>query len=197
MPIWDTTLSLNPFLIPNSQFLIKKLLQTDRIFLRAPEPTDLDFLYLFENDPELWPVSMAVSPLSKDVLRQYLDNATADIYSARQLRLMVCRQQEETVVGTIDLFDFEPLHRRAGVGIAIAKSFRGQGYGAEALQILIQYAAQVLHLHQLYCTVAQSNTKSLELFRQQGFSQVGVRKEWLQTTCGWEDVVEFQRLLRE
>ncbi|MFC6998306.1 GNAT family N-acetyltransferase [Rufibacter roseus] len=173
------------------------MLQTDRIFLRAPEPTDLDFLYLFENEPELWPVSMAVAPLSKDVLRQYLDNATADIYSARQLRLMVCLQKQETVVGTIDLFDFEPLHRRAGMGIAVAKPYRGQGIAAEALQLLVEYARQVLHLHQLYCSVAQSNAKSLGLFRQQGFTQIGIRKEWLQAASGWEDVVEFQKLLQQ
>jgi len=171
------------------------LLRTDRIFLRAPEPTDLDFLYLFENDPALWPVSMSVAPLSKDVLRQYLENAVSDIYSARQLRLMVCLRPDETVIGTIDLFDFDPLHLRAGVGIAIAPPFRGQGYAFQALQLLVSYARQVLHLHQVYCSVALGNEKSLRLFQGHGFVQVGIRKDWLRVAAGWEDVVELQKIL--
>ncbi|MGV3540632.1 MAG: GNAT family N-acetyltransferase [Rufibacter sp.] len=171
------------------------LLQTDRIFLRAPEPTDLEFLYLFENDTAMWPVSLSLAPFSKDVLRQYLENATLDIYAARQLRLMVCLQETQQVMGTVDLFDFEPLHRRAGVGIAVAEEFRGQGYGKEVLQVLETYAAQVLQLHQLHCSVAADKAASLTLFRQLHYAQVGVRQEWLKTPTGWQDVVEFQKIL--
>ncbi|MFB9865209.1 GNAT family N-acetyltransferase [Rufibacter immobilis] len=172
------------------------MLQTSRIALRAPEPSDLDFLFDFENDTTLWPVSLSLTPFSREVLRQYLENATADIYAARQLRLMVClRETDNTVIGTVDLFDFEPLHQRAGVGIALAAAQRGKGYGLEVLQLLEAYAAQVLQLHQLYCSVGQENTASLKLFRQAGFQEIGVRQEWLRTPGGWQNVVEFQKLL--
>ncbi|GAB2529785.1 GNAT family N-acetyltransferase [Rufibacter soli] len=171
------------------------MLHTDRIYLRAPEPTDLDFLYLFENDTVLWPVSLSVAPFSRDALRQYLENASLDIYAARQLRLMVCLQEEATVIGTIDLFDFEPLHQRAGIGIALTPNYQGKGYGQEVLQLLETYCAQVLQMHQLYCSVTQSNSSSLRLFRGAGYQEIGIRKEWLKTPGGWQDVVEFQKLL--
>ncbi|AKQ44585.1 acetyltransferase [Rufibacter radiotolerans] len=171
------------------------MLQTDRIYLRAPEPSDLDFLYLFENDTALWPVSLSVTPFSREALRQYLENATLDIYAARQLRLMICLQEEDTVMGSIDLFDFEPLHQRAGIGIALTPKYQGKGYGQEALKLLETYCTQVLQLHQLYCTVTQSNAGSLHLFRQAGYQEIGIRKEWLKTPSGWQDVVEFQKLL--
>jgi diamine N-acetyltransferase len=171
------------------------MLQTSRIFLRAPEPSDLDFLYLFENDTALWPMSLSVVPFSREVLRQYLENALADIYAARQLRLMVCRQENQAVLGTVDLFDFEPLHQRAGIGIALSPAHQGQGYGAETLALLDHYTTNVLQLHQVYCSVSQENTASLKLFRQAGFEEVGLRKEWLRTPQGWQHVVEFQKLL--
>ncbi|KAA3436270.1 GNAT family N-acetyltransferase [Rufibacter hautae] len=171
------------------------MLQTDRIFLRAPEPSDLAFLYQLENDPALWAVSMSVAPFSQEALRQYLESASLDIYAARQLRLMVCLQEGQKAIGTVDLFDFEPLHQRAGVGIALASDQRGQGYGKETLQLLEEYAAQVLQLHQLYASVAQENTTSLKLFRQVGFQEVGVRKDWLRTPQGWQAVVELQKVL--
>ena len=172
------------------------LLQTDRIFLRAPEPSDLDFLYLFENDTRLWPVSLSVAPFSRDMLRQYLDNALSDIYATRQMRFMVCLKDTETVIGTIDLFDFEPLHQRAGVGIALVTEHRGNGYGQEALELVVAYAQGALHLHQLYCSVAVSNLGSRRMFEQAGFNHVGIRRDWLKTNQGWQDVAEYQRLLK-
>ncbi|MBC3541965.1 GNAT family N-acetyltransferase [Rufibacter sediminis] len=171
------------------------MLHSDRLFLRAPESSDLSFLYQLENDTTLWPVSLSVAPFSRDSLRLYLENASLDIYAARQLRLMICLQQETTVIGTVDLFDFEPLHQRAGVGIALAPDQRGRRYGAETLTLLVDYATQVLQLHQLYCSVAQENTASLKLFRQAGFQDVGVRKDWLRTPQGWQHVVELQKFL--
>ena len=170
------------------------MLHTDRIFLRAPEPSDLSFLYQLENDTSLWPVSLSVAPYSQEALRTYLENAGLDIYAARQLRLMICLQNESTLIGTIDLFDFEPLHLRAGVGIALASDQRGQGYGRETLRLLEHYATHILQLHQLYCSVSNTNTSSLKLFRQAGLQEIGVRKAWLKTPQGWQDVVEFQKI---
>ncbi|GAA4305534.1 GNAT family N-acetyltransferase [Nibribacter koreensis] len=172
------------------------LLQNDRIFLRAPEPSDLDFLYLFENDTRLWPVSLSVAPFSRDMLRQYLDNALSDIYATRQLRFMVCLKETETVIGTIDLFDFEPLHQRAGVGIALVADHRGNGFGKEALDLLVAYGRSVLQLHQLYCSVTVSNLGSRRMFEQAGFTQIGVKRDWLKTSKGWQDVAEYQMVLK-
>ncbi|QHL88764.1 GNAT family N-acetyltransferase [Nibribacter ruber] len=172
------------------------LLQTDRIYLRAPEPSDLDFLYLFENDTALWPVSLSVAPFSKDMLRQYLDNALSDIYATRQLRFMVCLQESGKVIGTIDLFDFEPLHQRAGLGIALVAEHRGRGYGQEALELLVDYARQTLQLHQLYCSVAVSNMGSRRMFELAGFTQIGIKRDWLKKNNGWEDVAEYQKVLK-
>ncbi|ALI99533.1 GNAT family N-acetyltransferase [Rufibacter tibetensis] len=171
------------------------MLHTNRIFLRAPEPSDLDFLYRLENDTELWSVSLSVAPFSREALRAYLESASMDIFAARQLRLMVCLQADRSAIGTVDLFDFEPMHQRAGVGIALAAEHRGHGYGKETLELLINYATQVLQLHQLYCSVAQENSASLQLFKGAGFQEVGLRKEWLRTPQGWQDVVELQKLL--
>ncbi|MBC8082504.1 MAG: GNAT family N-acetyltransferase, partial [Hymenobacter sp.] len=93
------------------------MLRDELIFLRALEAEDLDFLYALENEASLWAVSDAVVPVSRYTLRQYLDNAAADWHEVRQLRLVVCALADGRAVGTVDLFDFEPRHQRAGVGI--------------------------------------------------------------------------------
>ncbi len=172
-------------------------LSSDNTYLRALEPADLDFLYTLENDFTVWQVSNTVAPFSKFVLEQYLENAALDIYAIRQLRLVMCNYSHDAI-GTIDLYDFDPLHRRTGIGIVVAAPYRGKGHAAEALQLLLQYCRHTLQLHQVYCSVTATNTSSLQLFAKAGFTEAGLRKEWLRKPDGnWDDVVELQHLLHE
>lgn len=168
-------------------------LSAENTYLRALEPTDLEFLYALENDQSVWHVGNTLMPFSKAVLKTYLDNSTLDIHTVKQLRLVICNQRHEAV-GTIDLFDFDPLHRRAGVGVVVLPAHRGNKHAAEALQLLLEYSQQTLQLHQVYCTVTATNLASLNLFQKAGFDKIGIRRDWLSTPYGWQDVVEFQRV---
>ncbi|MBC5992961.1 GNAT family N-acetyltransferase [Pontibacter cellulosilyticus] len=168
-------------------------LKTDNTSLRALEPTDLEFLYILENDVSVWHVGNTLVPYSKFVLEQYLENAALDIYTVKQLRLVICNTDSEAV-GAVDLYDFDPMHRRAGVGIAIAAGHRRNGHAAHALQLLLEYSKNTLQLHQLYCSVTATNLESINLFSKAGFQSIGIRKDWLRTPDGWEDVVEFQKV---
>lgn len=153
-------------------------LKGTHIFLRALEPEDLDFLYRVENNVEVWEMSSTQTPYSRFLIKQYLENAHLDIYEAKQLRLVIC-SNEEKVLGLIDLFDFDPIHQRAGIGILISEEEdRGKGYGAEALKIVVTYAFTILNLHQLYANISEGNIGSMKLFEKEGFVQVGVKKEW-------------------
>ena len=78
------------------------------IVLRALEPSDLDFLYALENDEAVWEISNTTTPYSRHVLKQYLDNSQQDIYSAKQLRMVITLASDESAIGFVDLFDFEP-----------------------------------------------------------------------------------------
>lgn len=164
------------------------ILENLSISLRALEPEDLEILYLWENDPSVWHLSGTLIPFSKYLLRQYLENSAKDIFETRQLRLIIQLNGEKRPVGAIDLFEFDPFHRRAGIGILIADpSDRGRGYAKEALETLILYAFDVMKLHQLWCNIACGNSQSLKLFTAAGFRVVGEKKEWLFTGEGYED----------
>ncbi|MGY3089225.1 diamine N-acetyltransferase [Hymenobacter sp. UYAg731] len=163
--------------------------------LRALEPDDLEFLYALENDPDIWGVSDTFAPVSRHALREYLDHARADFYVVRQLRLVITTEIGSPAVGVVDLFDYDPLHQRAGVGITILARERQHGYARQALELLKKHARNVLRLHQVYATVGIDNLPSLKLFEAAGFRQVGTRQAWLRTATGWHDAVEWQCLL--
>jgi len=183
--------------LAHDSLLIHGIMIGKRILLRAPEPGDLEVLYAWENDPSVWQISNTLTPFSRYTLEQYILSSQLDIHSSRQLRLMIdliTPAGAGRPVGTIDLFDYDPLHRRAGIGILINKADRGYGYASEALELLIDYAFNTLQLHQLYCNISADNEKSLKLFQEHRFKIAGLKKEWLSVKNKWKDEYLLQRI---
>ena len=148
---------------------------------------------------EIWKVSNTITPFSKYILAKYIENSNLDIWETKQLRLVIEAKTQSSLmyvpVGLIDLFDFDPFHLRAGVGILIAnKEERNKGYASEALKLLTRYSFETLQLHQLYCNIESTNTISIQLFKSAGFLPVGTKREWLKTLSGYSDELMLQLL---
>lgn len=170
-------------------------LKYGKITLRPLEPEDIDTLYEWENNLEIWEVSNTKAPFSRHILAQYLIEAARDIYETKQLRLVI-QDEHFNPVGAVDLFDFEPYHLRAGVGILIhKKTDQNQGYATDALTALSNYSLEILGLKQLYANIAADNLSSIRLFEKCGFEQTGIKQNWLKTLTGWKDELFFQKTL--
>lgn len=166
----------------------------EKIYLRALEPEDLDFIYKIENDESIWEISATQTPYSRFLIKQYLENAHQDIYEAKQLRLVIVNHHKEAI-GLIDLFEFDPKNRRVGVGLLIAKSEnRHKGYGQEALQLVCAYAFKHLHVHQVYTNIGEDNQASLKLFESLNFEQVGVKRDWTYVNGEFKNELLYQKL---
>jgi len=164
------------------------------IYLRALEQEDLSFLYNVENSTAIWEISGTTTPYSKDVLQLYLDNAYRDIYDVKQLRLVICNNHNKAI-GLIDLFDFDPQHKRAGVGIVILEEIaRELGYGSEALEVLCNYAFNILDLKQLYANILESNTIGVHVFKKLGFKIIGVKEDWIFHAGQFKNEVLLQKV---
>ena len=171
-------------------------MNTPQVLLRAMEPDDIDLLYRWENDMSIWNVSNTLAPFSRHILQKYIETSHLDIYQTKQLRLMIDyyeNNNEKRTVGMIDLFDFDPYHNRAGVGILIGDDGdRGKGIAGMALENLIYYSFSTLKLHQLFCNIGISNKISIKLFEKHGFQCCGQKKHWLKVSSGYEDEYIFQ-----
>ena len=171
---------------------MNRLLENDHIRLRAIEPEDIDVLYMWENDTELWELGSSIAPFSRYIIKEYLINSKQDIYQNKQLRLMIELKESRTAIGTIDLYDFDAFHSRAGVGILIDKSYRNQGFGLQSLELLENYGFEFLKLKQLYAFIPEKNQNSVKLFQKAGYTQSGRLKEWLSGKDSFEDVLVLQ-----
>lgn len=170
-------------------------LEYGKIRFRALEPEDIDTLFEWENDTEIWEISNTCEPFSKYILAKYIKDSHRDIYESKQVRFII-----ETIsgvpVGAIDLFDFDAFHFRAGIGILIHdEKDRKLGYASDALELLCSYASHYLRLHQLYANIAEDNLASIHLFKKAGFELIGTKKDWRRTLNGWKNELMFQKLL--
>jgi diamine N-acetyltransferase len=162
-------------------------LENNILKLRALEPEDLDILYRWENDSNLWRYGSTLAPYSRFSLKEYISESRWDIFQSRQLRLMITLKSGNISVGTIDLYDFDPMNLRAGIGILIDGDYRRQGLALQALVLLKDYAFRFLTMKQLYAFVPEKNEASILLFKRGGFEQSGYLHAWIKND---DDVFE-------
>ncbi len=171
------------------------MLSNHQITLRALEPEDLDLLYHWENNSEVWEVSNTHTPMSKFILANYIKSSDADIWEKKELRLMI-EDIQHKAVGTIEVFDFDPYHQRAGLGIIIfEKADRRNGIASSAIQLIKEYLKNEIGVYQVYANIASNNQASIKLFEQLNFQKIGLKKHWIRRRTNWMDEIMYQCFL--
>jgi diamine N-acetyltransferase len=134
----------------------------------------------------MWADSDTHNPLSRHDLHQYIENTTGDIYRDGQVRLIIEDSQLSTlnsqlstkIVGCIDLFDFDARNRKAAIGMYIAPDARGRGVGKQAVQLLLDYAFNFLHLRMVYAIISVNNVACSRLYEQMDFLPSSPLRAW-------------------
>ncbi len=170
------------------------VLSNEKLTLRALEPVDLDALYLWENDSNMWNVGNTLAPYSRAQLWDYIQNYDGDIFTSRQLRLMVVLRDSGESIGTFDMFDFDPFHRRCHIGLFIDPKYQGKGYGKATMNLAIDYAHRFIGLHQMVAVIPAKNQVTLNLFRSLGFSDTGILNDWIRVGNDYIDAVMLQKI---
>ena len=149
----------------------------DKISLRALEPSDIEVLLKVENDDRYWKYANRTEPYSRNLLQKYIEQQKQDIFEVRQKRFAISLETID-ILGFIDIFDFEPIHRRAGIGIFILEKYRGIGIGKKSVTLIGEYAKKNLNLNCIYANIAKENISSINLFESCGFIKIGLKREW-------------------
>lgn len=163
------------------------------ILLRIPESGDLDLIYRWENNSDVWHLSDTHAPFSKHSIKSHIEDSARSIYETGQARFIICIAENRHPIGTIDLFDFDHFHKRVGVGILIAETeYRRKGYARMAIEAIKSYCFDYLKIHQIYCNILSDNVASISLFTDSGFKAIGTKKDWIKTDNGFKDEIIFQ-----
>jgi diamine N-acetyltransferase len=168
------------------------------IYLRAIEPEDLELLYTIENAPELWNITNNDGPYSRFALKQYIASQPTSIFENGLLRLIACKTETEQAIGIVDLIDYNALHQRAEISIALLKEEQQKGYGKLIIQEIEQWAQKKFNIRTLYAyTLTNQNAAGKRLFLSMSYQECGTLKSWHFDGKDFTDITIFQKILQK
>ena len=148
-------------------------------------------------DTERKSESEAAMPKASRRLSSAVGEAGADTERKSESEAANLKPQTSKSVGFIDLTEFSPRHLRAEVGICLLPEYQSQRIGTEALRLVEEYAAQMLHIHQLYAYINPSNIISQRLFSSAGYQLAGILHDWVKTPDGYESIEIRQKKIEK
>lgn len=131
------------------------LFSSEQVRLRALEPEDLDFLYLWENDAELRESGNTLVPIGRNRLKEYIEKSSEGLMELGMMRLVICLSDDDKPIGAIDLYEYDAFHRRVAVGLFVIPEYRRLGIAVESLRKISHYVLDYLRLHQIIAYVKQ------------------------------------------
>jgi RimJ/RimL family protein N-acetyltransferase len=143
-----------------------------RVSLRPIEEADLDFLHKHINDARVWRSLAESLPRNRDQEREWFEAVVCDDES---VHLLVT--PDSTPVGTVGLDPVDWADGSVELGYWVAPDYQGQGYGTEAVELVVGYAFDQLGLRRLSARVIAFNEPSVRLLERVGFVREGTRRE--------------------
>ncbi|MDC6470361.1 GNAT family protein [Flavobacteriales bacterium] len=165
---------------------------TKNVSIRRPKLLDLDQLLIWENNLDNSVYSDNPIFYTKEQIEQFL-TSDQDIFLDRQIRFMI--DSSGFPVGCVDLFKYDMVNSRSGVGIFIDEKFRNMGIATKALSLLKSICIKDYFISNLHVNILHTNKASIQLFERAGFIKNGVKENWIRTENSMLDVWFFQCFL--
>lgn len=149
-------------------------LKGKKVYLRAVEKEDMEFLREMINDPEMESNVVGWSfPVSKYEQEKWFEN---QVQNKKDIRYIV--EVDGNRIGLITITNIDWKNRKACHGIKLySDEVRGKGYATDAVITIMKYAFEELQLNKLYSTILEYNIPSMNLYKKCGWSVDGVLRE--------------------
>jgi RimJ/RimL family protein N-acetyltransferase len=167
----------------------------ERIYFRPLEVEDLEACQGWLNDPENLQFLARFKPLGRSEERQWLETLHE---KEGQMVFGIVLKEGDRLIGNCGLHGAALPHRTAELGIAIGdRRFQGQGFGAEALRLLLDFGFGTLGLHRISLYVYANNARGIRCYEKVGFRREGTRREARWWNGRWWDILEYAILEHE
>lgn len=166
-----------------------------RIYLRPFTGDDIDWYYEALLQQESNRLTGTKKLFSREVLRNYLDTIASD---RERAQFVIALQENDRPIGEIAIMDMDPSNRSGHIRIAIfAEEDCGQGYGSEAMILMLDYGFGMLNLNRIELVVFSYNARAVRAYEKIGFVQEGIQREALYYNHEYHDSILMSILARE
>lgn len=165
------------------------MLKGPRVTLRSLEREDLPLLWAFNNDLEVELAGGGDPPIPQSLTRlqaQYEESLRQGARDGAHFAI----ESDGKLIGISDLFHFDETAQTCELGIIIGdKAYWGQGYGREAVGLLLQYAFQYRNQHKVWLRVNATNERAIRSYRASGFVEEGRQRSQVWSNGHYIDLV--------
>lgn len=147
----------------------------ERVTLRALEREDLPLIRKWANDPEIRALTGEVTPMSAAAAEAYFARIQQD---RDRIWFIIVARETGRAIGECGLLRLFYPWRNTDLSIILGeKDAWGQGYGTEAINLLLDYAFGALALHRVSIGVVGFNERALRFYEKIGFRREGVQRD--------------------
>ncbi|MYL35742.1 GNAT family N-acetyltransferase [Pontibacillus yanchengensis] len=133
-------------------------------------------------------------PKTKQEIEKWYEDAT----SGNGFLFAIRTIESETLIGFIELEGILWNQGNGWVSIAIGEeSYQNNGYGTEAMELLVDFSFQECNLHRIQLTVFENNPRAIRLYEKLGFQKEGVYREFIRRDGEMWDMLLFGLLRKE
>ncbi len=161
------------------------------LFLRKISKEDNHFFYKSLNDKNITDY-LSLGPLrsldhSKSLIKNYLKYW--DKYIQFNYIIEFREGSKPLKIGSVSLWSLSWQHKRAEVGIWLTPNYWEKGFGKSTLEMIKKIAFFHLKLNRLQAHIALKNTRSINTFKNSGFREEGILKEYLNLNGHFHDAI--------
>ena len=150
----------------------------ERIRLRAPERDDLPRFVAWLNDPEVRQGLSLYLPLSSSEEEKWFDSMLERPASEHPLTIEVRQNDGWIPIGNCGFINIDWQNRLSEVGIFIGeKSYWNNGYGSEAMGMLLKHGFLTLNLNRIFLRVFENNPRAIRAYEKTGFIHEGRQRQ--------------------
>ncbi|MFJ3957656.1 GNAT family N-acetyltransferase [Arthrobacter sp. NPDC090010] len=170
--------------------------------LRGLLPEDLPELSGWWNDSGLAVLQRyTTSPIptedSEELFRQWSKNDTMRAAGFSIVSQGGEMSQDGDLVGHITAWGMDPRVRTARIAIMIGPRYQGQGYGGDALRVMLRVAFEEMAAHKVALDTWSFNERALRLYRSLGFVEEGRERDAVFHRSGFHDKIVLGMLESE
>jgi ribosomal-protein-alanine N-acetyltransferase len=154
------------------------VLATPRLVLRALRASDLDDLFDYASDPEIDRFTPWEHYTSKDKARENLLELLADYEKYGLGAWGIEHGTDRRLIGIANFSRPHPINRRVEMGYTIARGYWGQGLATEAVQALLRFGFDQMHLVRIEAVVLPDHLASARVLQKAGLQLEGLLRSY-------------------
>ena len=145
---------------------------TQRLVLRQLRDDDVHELFALRTDERVNRFLDRPLPKSLNDVREFIAKVNQMTHDNAGLYWVITRKNEDKLLGTIGLRNFEPEQYQAEIGYELHPHHQGQGFMHEAITHVLAYGFGRLGLQTITADTDPGNLRSIQLLEKHGFVKI-------------------------